>query len=192
MIIIVAGLAGSGKSTLADSITKELGLKCVHASGILRELAEKEIGHVDEGTGRNEGWWEGEEGRKYLQKRLSDGSMDRAVDKKLLEIIKEGDVVLDSWTMPWLSKKGFKIWLETPLKERAIRVAGRDNLPEDKVYPALKERDEKTAQIYKKLYGFELGKDFKVFDLVLDTNGLSSGEVFEKAMEVLREKGMGK
>jgi len=33
--------------------------------------------------------------------------------------------------------------------------------------------------VYEKLYGFKLGKDYSPFDLVLDTEHLSSNETFE-------------
>ena len=42
----------------------------------------------------------------------------------------------------------------------------------------LKEKEARTKAIYKALYGFVLGEDFKPFDFVLDTDSLSAEEVF--------------
>lgn len=184
-VIIVAGFAGSGKSTLAEELAKKFGLKCVHASGILRELLEKDIGEISGGKGKNTGWWESEEGRKFLGKRLKDGSLDRTLDKRLLEIIEKGDVVVDSWTMPWLSKKGFKIWLNASIEKRAERVSKRDGRSAQEIKKLLEERDAKTAEIYKELYGFEIGQDLTPFNLVIETDNLGKKEVFEKAVEAL-------
>jgi cytidylate kinase len=43
----------------------------------------------------------------------------------------------------------------------------------------LKEKEARTKAIYKKLYGFRLGEDFEPFNLVLDTDNLDAGEVFQ-------------
>lgn len=185
-VIIVSGFAGSGKSTLAQKLAERFGMKCVHASGILRELLEKHVDDITDGAGKNTGWWESEEGREFLENRTKDWKFDRMLDKKLLEIIEQGNVVLDSWTMPWLSKKGFKIWLDTSVEIRAKRVSGRNKKSIEEVEESLRERDEKTAKIYKELYGFELGKDRSPFDLVLKTDSMKKHEVVEKAVEALK------
>ncbi len=185
-VIIVSGFAGSGKSTLAQKLADKFDMKCIHASGILRELLEKHVDDITDGAGKNTGWWESKEGRKFLENRTKDGKFDRMLDKKLLEIIEQGNVVLDSWTMPWLSKKGFKIWLNAGVEIRAKRVSGRDSKSIEEVEESIRERDEKTAKIYKELYGFELGIDLSPFDIILETDKLKKHEVFEKTVEALK------
>ncbi|MBS3063385.1 MAG: cytidylate kinase family protein [Candidatus Diapherotrites archaeon] len=189
MIVIVSGFAGSGKSTLAERLAKKQGLKCVHASGLLRQLQERTASELKADEAKaNTGWWESREGKAYLERRLKDSSMDQALDAELLRIAKAGDVVLDSWTMPWLFKgNAFKVWLKTSLDVRAKRVAGRDKLDEKEVQAKLAERDEKTATIYRKIYGFELGKDLKPFSLVLDTDKLNEKQVFEACVDALEK-----
>ena len=59
---------------------------------------------------------------------MGDPAFDKRIDEKLLELAKQGNVVLDSWTMPWLLKGGFKIWLEASSTVRAKRVVTRDNI----------------------------------------------------------------
>lgn len=180
-VIIVSGFAGSGKSTLAERLAVEFNLRCIHASDLLRQLRDKEIGELDVGkTKSGSGWWESKEAEGYLKKRMKNGSMDKALDKKLLLEIEKGDVVVDSWTMPWLSKKGYKIWLDASIENRAKRIAARDKMELGAVIEKVKERDEKTAQIYRKLYGFGLGRDRLPFDFVLDTNNLDEDAVFKE------------
>ncbi len=188
MLIIVSGFAGSGKSTLAEGLGKEFGLKVVHASHLLKELATKSVKELDtEHTEAGSGFWESADGKKYLDKRSKDTSMDKKLDRLLLKIADEGNVVLDSWTMPWLCKKGFKIWIETSALERAKRVAQRDNLAEKEVLEKIMERDKKTAEIYRKLYGFEIGKDLKPFHLVIQSDGLEEKKVLEIAVLKIKE-----
>jgi cytidylate kinase len=81
--------------------------------------------------------------------------------------------------MPWLLNRGFKIWLEASPERRAERVARRDNISVDEALVALRKKESQTKDIYKKLYGFALGEDFKPFHLILDTDSLAVQEVFE-------------
>ncbi len=189
MIIIVSGFAGSGKSTLAKKLAKKHGLKAVHASDILRKLKGKEIQEIDAGnTSASSGWWESKEAEEYLKKRLEDGSMDLALDKKLEEIIEKDAVVLDSKTMGNLSNKGFRIWLDASAEKRAERIAERDKLNEKEVLRKITERDEADKKIYKKLYKFNLGEDLEGFDLVIHSDKLTAEDVFEKAVKAIEEK----
>ena len=172
--VCICGMAGCGKSTLAKKIAEKYKLHYFSGGDALKTLA-LEAGYKS----LDRGWWESEEGMKFLKKRTQDSSFDRKIDEKLLQWAKQGNVVLDSWTMPWLLKSGFKIWLEASPEERARRIAQRDKISNKKAFSALKEKDVKTKAIYKRLYGFDLGEDFSPFDLILDVNQLSSEEVFQ-------------
>jgi cytidylate kinase len=173
-IICVCGMAGSGKSTAAKRIAEEYGLKYFSGGDALMALA------IEEGfKPRERGWWESKEGLSFLQERGKDHQFDEAVDKKLLETAETGNVVLDSWTMPWLLKKGFKIWLEASVEERGRRIAGRDKIGYKEALEALKSKENQTKSIYRKMYGFKLGDDLQPFDFILDTEDLSTSQVFQ-------------
>ena len=180
IVICISGLAGTGKSTVAKKIAKKYGLRYYSGGDALKELA-KEEKYAPIGRG----WWESPEGLSFLNLREKDHRFDRLVDEKLLSYEKQGNVLLDSWTMPWLAENGFKIWLLASLENRAERVAKRDGLSKQQALQMLNEKEEKTRAIYKKLYGFDLGEDFKPFDLVLDTDNLSSEEVFDTLCSVI-------
>ena len=172
--ICVCGLAGSGKSTVAKKIASRYGLKYYSGGDALKAVA-ADLGYdADE-----EGWWETERGMNFLHRRLNDLGLDRKVDEKLLSWAKDSAIVLDSWTMPWLFRDCFKIWLEASEEVRAQRVAKRDNLSVEEALGFLRERERKTRKIYKKLYGFNLGEDLDPFDLILDVSQLGEEEVFE-------------
>jgi cytidylate kinase len=81
--------------------------------------------------------------------------------------------------MPWLTKTGFKIWLAASVEKRAERIAERDKITLEEALRVLKEKEERTKTIFKKLYGFMLGEDFQPFNLVLDTDNLDAEEVFQ-------------
>jgi cytidylate kinase len=180
IVICISGLAGTGKSTVAKKIAKKYGLRYYSGGDALKELAKDEEYAP---TGR--GWWESPAGLSFLGLRERDHKFDRLVDEKLLSYEQQGNVLLDSWTMPWLVKDGFKIWLLASLEKRAERVAKRDGTTKQKALEMLKEKEGKTRAIYKKLYGFDLGADFKPFDLVLDTDDLDPKEVFDTLCRVI-------
>jgi len=179
-VICVSGLAGTGKSTLAKKIAKKYGLKYYSGGDALRALAREE--GLD---ASRRGWWESPEGLGFLDRRAKDSKFDKAVDDKLLECGRRGNVLLDSWTMPWLIEDGFKIWLLASVEKRAERVAKRDRTTVSEAMAMLREKEAKTKTIYRKLYGFALGEDFKPFDLVLDTENLSEEEVFQVLCSVI-------
>jgi cytidylate kinase len=180
IVICISGMAGTGKSTLSKKLAEKYNLKCFSGGDALKELANAE-GY----DASRQGWWESPEGLNFLNERVRNPKFDQAVDSKLLEYAQQGNVLLDSWTMPWLLKGGFKIWLMASIEKRAARVAERDKITIDEAFEVLKEKEERTKSIYKTLYGFSLGEDFAPFDLVLDTDNLSADEVFEVLCRVI-------
>jgi CMP/dCMP kinase len=174
IVICICGMAGTGKSTLAKKLAQKYGLKYYSGGDALRGLA-AEKGYD---SSRN-GWWESEEGLRFLEQRKSNPSFDKAADEKLLEYAAQGNVLLDSWTMPWLVKGGFKIWLAASVEKQAERIAQRDKMTVEEAMQALKKKEARTKAIYKQLYGFALGEDFTPFNLVLDTDNLCAEEVFQ-------------
>ena len=180
IVLCISGMAGTGKSTLSKKIAKKYHLKCYSGGDALKELARDEGYEV---TG--EGWWESPEGLSFLERRVGDPQFDRAVDSKLLGYAKLGDVLLDSWTMPWLLEGGFKIWLMASFDKRAARVADRDKMTFEQAYGVLGEKESQTRAIYKKLYGFSLGEDFVPFNFILDTDNLDADQVFAVLCRVI-------
>jgi cytidylate kinase len=180
MLICISGMAGSGKSTLAKKIAEKYGLKYFSGGDALKTLA------IEDGyRPLKRGWWEAGEGMRFLEKREKTVKFDEAVDKKFLELAEKGNVVLDSWTMPWLLKKGFKIWLEASQEKRAERIAKRDGISLGEALKALRNKEKRTKTIYKKLYNFSLGEDFAPFHLILDTDNLKAEEVFKVLCQLI-------
>jgi cytidylate kinase len=173
-VICIAGLTACGKSTAAKRLAERFNLKYASGGTALKEAALK-IGYKPSGRG----WWESAEGMRFLEHRARDQELDKRIDDYLLKLAERGNIVLDSWTMPWLSRKGFKIWLEVSAEERARRLSGRDGMSNEEARKIIEEKDGRTRQIYDRLYGFKLGEDYSPFDLILDSERLSIDEVFD-------------
>ena len=174
LIICICGMAGSGKSTVAKQIAQKFSLQYLSGGDALKAMA------MEEGYKNIErGWWESAEGLRFLEKRNRNPEFDKEIDEKFLELAQHGNVVLDSWTMPWLLKGGFKVWLEASTEVRAKRIAHRDGTSFEEALTALKSKEAQTKSIYKKLYGFGLGEDLTPFHLILDTDSLKPDEVYQ-------------
>jgi len=182
IVICISGLAATGKSTLAKRLAESLNLRYVSGGDGLKMLA------VERGyrPGGRE-WWETEDGMKFLEERLRNPEFDKLVDQKLIELAKAGDVVIDSWVLPWLYRDGFNIWLKAKTEVRAERMARRSSISVEEARRLLEKRDSESIELYKRLYGIEVGRDFEPFHLVLDTSDLDESAVYRIVLQAVKE-----
>ena len=180
--IIISGPPAIGKTTIAKGLAKEFGL--VHLSGgdILKELAEEEGFDT-----KRDDWWDTQEGMNFLSKRQENSEFDRKVDDKLKKLFSKGDVVITSYTLPWLVDGGVKIWLSGSKKNSVQRMTIRDNLSETDALGIVEKRYNENKIIYKTLYGFEFGEDLSVFNKIIETDDLDAKQVLELAKSTVRE-----
>ena len=180
--IIISGPPAIGKTTIAKGLAKEFGL--VHLSGgdILKQLAE-EIGFDTEG----DDWWDTQEGMNFLSKRQKNSEFDKNVDNKLKKLFSEGNVVITSYTLPWLIEDGVKIWLAGSKENSAQRMITRDNLSKNDALEIVQKRYNENKIIYKTLYGFEFGEDLSVFNKIIETDTLNAEQVLEIAKSTVRK-----
>jgi len=180
--IIISGPPAIGKTTVAKGLAEEFDL--VHLSGgdILKELAK------DKGfdTKRND-WWDTQEGMNFLIERQENSEFDKNVDDKLKKLFSKGDVVITSYTLPWLVDGGVKIWLDGSKENSAQRMTTRDNLSKNDTLEIVQKRYNENKIIYKALYGFEFGEDLSVFDKIIETDNLNAEQVLELAKSTVRE-----
>ncbi len=181
--IIVSGMPAVGKTTVSTILAAALGLKVVGGGDVLKEMAAEE--------GFNPGgedWWDTEEGIEFLEKRKKSADFDREVDERLLKKVKAGNLVITSYTLPWLSEYGIKIWLSGSVESRATRMARRDHTEEKKCMEIIAIRDKENYEIYKKHYKIEFGRDFKPFHLIIDTEDIDEQKVATIALEYVRNR----
>lgn len=185
MRIILFGFSGSGKSSIADLVAKEYGLRVIHPSSILQDLyAGKKIDINNTRPGK--GFWESEKGVELFKNRLNeDEPLDVLSDKILLKEAAKGNVVIDSWSLPWLTDIGTKIYLKASRDIRAARVAKRSNISYAKAFQVVKMKDKETRKLFKRIYGFDIKKDTSVFNLIIDTNNINENKVFKEVKDYL-------
>jgi CMP/dCMP kinase len=170
--IIISGMPAVGKTTVSKLVADDLALKVVGGGDVLKEMA------VEEGySPGGEDWWDTREGMKFLRERERSHGFDKEVDRRLTVKARNGDVVITSYTIPWLSEHGTKVWLSGSVRSRAKRMARRDHTDEAKCRQVLAVRDLENYKLYRELYGIEFGKDHKPFHLVVDTDSIDEAKV---------------
>jgi len=136
--IVISGWPAVGKTTMAVELAKKFNLKLYSGGDILKMLA----GAKGYSTSRDD-WWDTGEAKRFMEERKSDPSFDNQVDKKLIQIIKNGNSVITSYTLPWLMKEDriIKFWLKASQENRARRMANRDNISYNKAKKVIQIRE---------------------------------------------------
>lgn len=167
MIIAIGGPIGVGKSTVARGLAERLGIPCISAGGVFRELAVRRGISVVELNRLAEG----------------DPSIDRDLDRLQAELSRSGPCVVESRLAGWMVEADFKVWLDAPLEVRAARVAGREGKDAEGAREELLVRERSEWSRYKALYGIDI-TDRAPFHLVVDTSRWNP-EVIVEALVLL-------
>lgn len=180
--IVISGLPAVGKTTVAEAIASKFNMRYYSGGDILKELA---ISRGYRIAGND--WWDREQGMSFLAERESNPEFDKQVDEYLLALVKKGNVVVTSYTLPWLASYDdvVKIYLKGSREKRAARMAIRDNLTYDEALQVIAIRDERNKRLYKNLYNIDICNDLTVFDFVINTDGLSASSVIDIACVIV-------
>jgi CMP/dCMP kinase len=179
--IVISGPAAVGKTTLAEGLAKAFGYSVYNGGDILKNIA-KEKGYKV--TGKD--WWDTAEAIRFMQERKKDISFDIKVDKMLVKIANKGEVVITSYTLPWLTQRPMTFWLNASAENRSKRMAKRDNISIAKSLRIIRNRDAENRRIYKKIYGPRFGDNLLVFDVVLNTDLFALDSLIYISQEIYR------
>ena len=180
--MIISGPPAIGKTTVAQGLAEEFNLKHLSGGDILKEMAE-----VEGFSSHGDDWWDTQDGMNFLEKRKINTDFDKKVDEKLQELFHQGNVVITSYTLPWLVNDGIKLWLSGSFVNSARRMKIRDNVTELDALEVVKKRFDENKEIYKSLYNFEFGQDLSVFDKIINTDDLNAEQVLEIAKSTVRD-----
>ncbi|MEA3458809.1 MAG: AAA family ATPase [Candidatus Thermoplasmatota archaeon] len=154
--ITISGTPGSGKSTVGKLLEKKLGTRYVYSGKIFRETAK----NYDMSL---------EEFGKYCEKNKK---VDQELDRRQLEILQKGDVILEGRLAGWIAHRNkisaLKIMLDADLETRAKRIVKREEGDVKKRKKEILNREKSEANRYKNYYNIDL-KDTSIYDLVIDS-----------------------
>ncbi|MFH0970293.1 MAG: cytidylate kinase family protein [Candidatus Diapherotrites archaeon] len=177
--ILISGFIGSGKSTLAQKLARTFRATYVSASHIHQKIIIEKM-KLNKTKKIEHGFWETKEGKKGTELRGKELSIDKEVDKRLLQLLNsKKNIVSDARLMPWLYKgKAIRIWLSAPEKTRAKRVGERDGIPARDARMSIRKRMKTDVGIFTKLYHIRMGEDLTPFDLVMNNEGMAPQETY--------------
>jgi cytidylate kinase len=161
-IIVISGLHGVGKSTYTMPLAREFKLQYVSTGSVFRSIAKEK----------------GVTLAQLSEMCKTSPEFDREIDKVTLSLLDTGGAVLDSLLAGWFARdfESFKIFLKAPFEVRCRRIAARENRPLDEVVSETLAREESERKRFMEYYGFNID-DLSLYDMVLDTGGLSEGSV---------------
>lgn len=167
--IVISGWPAVGKTTIAENLAKDFNLKLWNGGDILKMMA-YERGYS---SSLNHDWWDTEEAARFMNERNNNPNFDKEVDNRLIELVNEGNVVITSYTLPWIADAKINFWLQGSVDNRSKRMSMRDNIDIEKARNIVQRRDVENKIIYKKLYKFEFGEQLDVFDFAMNTDILT-------------------
>lgn len=166
MLITISGVPGSGKTTVARLLAERLGLPHVYAGDLYRQEAKRR----------------GLTLAAFNALCERDYSIDRALDARMAERARAGDVVLEGRLAGYLAAENglnaLKVWLDASDETRARRVAQREASDWRAVLEENRLRHQSDAARYRAIYGYDLA-DHGVYDVVLATDDQTPEQLVE-------------
>ncbi len=180
--VVISGWPAVGKTTIAENIARDFDLKLWNGGDILKMMA-SERGYSS--TLKHD-WWDTDEALKFMNERNTDPNFDKEVDNRLIRLVSEGNVVITSYTLPWISDATINFWLQGSVDNRAKRMAMRDNISIMEAKKIVLRRDNENKSIYKRIYNFDFGENLDVFDFALNTDLLSLDCLVDLSKKIVR------
>jgi predicted cytidylate kinase len=171
--ITISGLPGTGKTTVAKLLEKHLGLRYVYSGEIFRQMAKKHRMSL-------------EEFGEYCE---SHREIDEELDRYQLDILRQGNVIVEGRISGWLAYQNhipaLKVLLNASLDVRAGRIVNREQGDKDKRKKEILKREKSEATRYKKYYGIDV-RDTSIYDVIIDTADKTPEQISELVMKVLK------
>ena len=173
-IVTISGLPGSGTTTVAKLLEEKTSITYVYSGDIFRKMAKK-YGMSLEEFGR------------YCEKHKD---VDEELDRYQLDILKEGNIILEGRLAGWIAYRNnissLKVALEADLETRAKRIVEREKGDIKKRKQEIELREKSEASRYNKYYDIDVS-DISIYDLVIDSSDKTPEEIVEIILKEIKE-----
>lgn len=174
--VTVGGLAGTGTSTLCRLLAAHLDLPYTYAGSLFRQEAARRGLTLAE----------------FGQLCQDDPSVDRSLDDRQLELLRQGGVLLEGRMAGWLAEHhdvdAFTVWVTCDEDERMRRIAGRDGGEVEAQRASTLAREASEQARFLDYHGADLS-DLSIYDLVLDSTHLDPTALTTAVLDAMPERG---
>lgn len=177
LTLTVGGLAGTGTSTLCRLLAAHLDLPYTYAGSLFRqEAARRGMSLADFGALCQE-----------------DPAVDRSLDDRQLELLRDGGVLLEGRMAGWLAEHNavdaYTVWVVCDEDERMRRIAERDGGDLEEQRTRTLEREASEQARFLDYHGADL-RDLEIYDLVLDSTAATPTELAQTVLAEMRGAGV--
>ena len=171
--ITVGGLPGTGTSTLSHLLSDRTGLRYEYAGALFRaEAARREMSLAQFGALCE-----------------SDPAVDRSLDDRQVELLREGGLLLEGRMAGWLANhhglaRVHTVWVTCDDGERFRRIAGRDGEDTEAARAATITREASEADRFLRYHGADL-TDLSGYDIVLDSTSATPDQLADAVLDAL-------
>ena len=167
--IVISGKSGCGNTSVSKLVAEKMGLKLINYT--FHTMAEERGMSFEE----------------FYKEAQKDSSYDIILDRKQVEMAREGGCVLGSRLAIWLLEDAdLKVYLYASLETRAGRVATREGGTLERRKRETEDRDEKDRRRYLSIYGID-NDSYEFADLVLDVGTMDQYEAAERIVDEVRK-----
>ncbi|UCC93796.1 MAG: cytidylate kinase family protein, partial [Thermoplasmata archaeon] len=122
-------------------------------------------------------------------------NIDKAIDKKLLEIARRDNVILEGRLAGIMLElndmEALKVWLEAPLEVRVERISGRDEKSMEAALADTQAREKSEWDRYYNIYHVDI-RDLDVYNLVIQTQDRTPEDIADEIVKKFEEAQKGK
>jgi len=199
-VIAISGLPGSGSTTTAKLLAEKLSSNFFTIGQVFKDVSRgkikdkfyyedlmslckkhdvviPEFKNIDDTHGASD-LWNTDFGKSK--------KFHKVLDELQVELSKKGNIVIEAkLALSMNPNADIKIWLKSPLEERAKRAAQRDNLSQEEAMNLVKGIQERLSIEWKNIYGIDFLAQEEKADIIIDTSNLSSEQIADKILEEL-------
>ncbi|MCL2443581.1 MAG: AAA family ATPase [Treponema sp.] len=167
--IAISGRSGCGNTTISKMIADILGLNFINFT--FRSLAEER----------------GLDLKEMLALAANDDSIDRELDKRQVQLAREGGCVLGSRLAIWmLEEADLKVYLNATPQTRATRIVNREGGSIEEVAAFTENRDKQDHDRYLRIYNIDTN-NYSFADLIIETDNILPDEIVELILKAVEK-----